>query len=125
MRISGSSIQSVASNGLQSRDENRLQEQPVERARDNITETRQNQAQPQQSDVQISEAARQASSIQQVVPTSKSAASQPSYQYYRPVEPSTLSSSNQRALQAYSNTQQISREAQGSGEFLGGIDLFV
>ena len=128
MRISGSAIQSAVSNGLQGRDENRLIEQPVDRARD-ASQGNQRPAQapssPPQSDVQISEAARKASALQQVVPASRPEAAQTGYQYYRPVEQSTLPSPNQRALQAYTNTQQISREAQGSGEFLGGIDLFV
>lgn len=120
MRISGD-IQSYVSNGLQGREESRLQQQAFERAR----QQEQRAPSAQQEEVQISEAARQASVAQQIVPTNRSEATQSNYQYYRPVEQGELPSSKQRALQAYTNTQQISREAQGSGEFLGGIDLFV
>lgn len=121
MRVSGSAIQSVIANGVQGRDDNRLQQQAAEpvRARNDKP------ASPQQDDVQISEAARQAASYQQILPTNRSESSQSSYQYYPSVEQSSLPSSNQRALQAYTNTQQISRESEGSGEFLGSIDLFV
>lgn len=121
MRVSGSAIQSSITNGVQGRDDNRLQQQAVERARDQS----QKPAQPQQDEVQISEAARQAVSNQQIASVNRSEAGQPRYQYYQSIEQSTLPSSNQRALQAYTTTQQISREAQGSGEFLGSIDLFV
>lgn len=120
MRVGGSSIQSLVSNGLQGRDENRLQQEAL-RAR----EKEQRSPQPPQPDVQISDAARQAAAYQQVVPTTRAESSQASYQYYRPVEQNSLPASNQRALQAYTSTQQISRETQGSGEFLGSVDLFV
>jgi len=121
MRVSGSALQSVIANGVQGRDDNRLQQQTVDPAR-----TRNDKPAPsQQDDVQISEAARQAASNQQIVSTNRSESSQSSYQYYQPVEQSSLPSANQRALQAYTNTQQISRETEGSGEFLGSIDLFV
>lgn len=120
MRVGGSAIQTLVSNGLQGRDENRLQQQPLELARE-----KEQQPQPQQSDVQISEAARQAASFQQVAPVNRSEAGQSGYQYYRPAEQRELPAANQRALQAYAATQQSSREFQGSGEFLGGVDLFV
>jgi hypothetical protein len=122
MRISGSPLQTLVSNSLLGRDDNRLREQPAERAR-NRDQQRQQSA--QQADLQISEAARQAASGQQITPVNRTQASQSSYQYYPSVTQEGLPSSNQRALQAYNNTQQISRESEGSGEFLGGIDVFV
>ncbi len=120
MRVS-SGIQSYASNGLQGRDDSRLQQQPVEQAR----ERNQKPPSAQPEEVQISEAARQAANAQQIVPANRSESGQASYQYYQPVDQTDLPSSRQRALQAYTTTQQISRESQGSGEFLGSIDLFV
>ena len=120
MRVSGG-IQSYVSTALPGREDTRLQEQSLERVR----EREQKAPSAQQDEVQISEAARQAATAQQIVPTNRSEASQANYQYYRSQEQGELPSSKQRALQAYTNTQQISREAQGSGEFLGSIDLFV
>ncbi|MBA53383.1 MAG: hypothetical protein CMK89_02920 [Pseudomonadales bacterium] len=125
MRISGD-IQSYVSNGLQGREDTRLQQQSFqEQALERARQQEQRAPSAQQEEVQISEAARQASAAQQIVPTNRSEATQSNYQYYRPVEQDELPSSKQRALQAYTTTQQISREAQGSGEFLGSIDLFV
>ena len=124
MRISGD-IQSYVSNGLQGREDTRLQQQTLEQTLERARQQEQRAPSAQQEEVQISEAARQASAAQQIVPTNRSESTQANYQYYRPVEQGELPSSKQRALQAYTNTQQISREAQGSGEFLGSIDLFV
>ncbi len=74
---------------------------------------------------QISEAARQAASQQQVVPVNAGERSQSTYQYYPSERKENLTSLQQRALQAYDTNQQMSREDQASGEFLGGLDVFA
>lgn len=122
MRVSGGGLQSYVSNGLSGREDPRLQQSSLDRARQQEAAP---QKPPQPEEVQISDAARQAAATRQIVPTNRTESSQANYQYYRPLEQADLPSSKQRALQAYTNTQQISREAQGSGEFLGSIDLFV
>lgn len=125
MRVSGG-LQSYVSNGLQGREDTRLQEQSFrEQALERARQQEQRAPSAQQEEIQISEAARQAATAQQIVPTNRSESTQSNYQYYRPLEQGDLPASKQRALQAYTNTQQISREAQGSGEFLGSVDLFV
>lgn len=82
-------------------------------------------APPAQENVQISEAARQAASAGQALPINNSESSRPSYQYYRAAEQESLPNNSQKALQAYTLNRHIGAESQGTGEYLGGIDLFV
>lgn len=123
MQINSGVTTILTNTSLPSRDSNRLDEQPAERAR------RQNQerqpAQGQNSTVEISDAARQAASQQQVAPPTRSESNQNTYQYYPSDRNDNLTTSQQRALQAYGSNQQLGREAEASGEFLGGVDIFV
>lgn len=47
------------------------------------------------------------------------------HRYYAMPAQDNLPSRQQAAMQAYTSTQQMSRESQGSGEYLGSIDLFA
>lgn len=73
----------------------------------------------------ISDAARQSLAQQEVIPVNRGESSRPSYQYDPFQEASGLSASQQKALQAYSSNQQFNRELEGSGEYLGGVDIIV
>jgi len=75
-------------------------------------------------DVQISDAARRAAQQREVVATERSDKSYRGYQVYPFPENVDLSLSQQRAMQAYASNQQMSR-TDGSGEFLGSIDIFA
>ena len=47
------------------------------------------------------------------------------YQVYSPVQVNDLASSKQQALIRYQDTQSMARNDQGSGEYLGGVDIYV
>ena len=121
MQISGNVSSYIGNSPLQGRDPNRPDE-ALERAR----KQKQDQPPSQEQSVNISDAARQAAQQQQVIPSNASQANQNDYQYYPTDQREGLTSSQRRALQAYDSNQQLSREADATGEFLsGGIDLFV
>lgn len=126
MQINGNPLQSLYDNSVTGRDKR------SDRPFSDAPKKPNDQAAYDQQDVEISDAARQAAANQQVVPVNRSESNQSNYsqndshQYYPSSASSEgLSSGQQRALQAYSATQQISRESEGSGEFLGGVDVFV
>ncbi|MAR91112.1 MAG: hypothetical protein CML06_09575 [Pseudomonadales bacterium] len=121
MKISTAIPQTPLRTGANNRDDVRLPA-PQESGRER---SQAGGGQPPAAEVAISEAARQAASGQQVVAANRGESVEDRYQYYRNTEARELPSFSQRALQAYSSTQQAAREAQGSGEYLSSIDLFV
>lgn len=122
MRI-GSPIQAYVNGSVQSQDSAR---------QDALRQAGREQEKARQSaasftidqDVQISDAARRAAQQREVVATERSDKSYRGYQVYPFPENVDLSLSQQRALQAYASNQQMSR-TDGSGEFLGSIDIFA
>lgn len=121
MRI-GAPIQAYVKGSVQSQDSVRVDalhqaEREQEKARQTTSFTI-DQA------VQLSDAARRVAQQREVVATERSDKSYRGYQVYPFPENVALSLSQQRALQAYTNNQQMSR-TDGSGEFLGSIDIFA
>ena len=119
-----SSANNYLTTTLPNRDQGQSEPQVVSRARGIPLIEQPHGSEPGVSS-QISEAARQAANQQQVVPVNAVERSQSTYQYYPSERKEKLTSLQQRALQAYDTSQQMSREDQVSGEFLGGLDVFA
>lgn len=131
MQIVNNQLNTLISNSGASRETGRSREQDDVRGQTDIRSrnaqsTQQSNNSGGTDEVFISDAARQSLEQQEVLPANRGEPAQSSYQYYPfPEEQEGLSTSQQKALQAYSSNQQISRETEGSGEFLGTVDTFV
>lgn len=123
MRVSASPIQTYLNGSAQSQDLLR-QEQIQQTAREqDKARQRERQATLDQT-VQISDAARRVAQQREVVPTDKTDKAQRAYQYYPFPDNSGLSAPQQKALQTYSNNQNLSRTV-SNGDFLGSVDVFA
>jgi hypothetical protein len=123
MRVSASPIQTYINGSAQSQDLLR-QEQIQQTAREQDKARQREQQATLDQTVQISDAARRVAQQREVVPTDKSAKSQRAYQYYPFPDNSGLSAPQQKALQTYSNNQNLSR-TDTNGDFLGSVDVFA
>ena len=120
MKINSGPIQTYARTGLRDAESQRVASQPLERVQ------RPNSEAPVETTTETSPANPQVVEQAPVVAQVTSTAVQPRHQVYSiPSSNSHLPASRQSAMQAYTSTQQMSREVFGSGEFLGSIDLFV
>lgn len=122
MRV-GSPIQAYVNGSIQSQDPLR-QEQIRQTAREQEQARQREPAFTVDPDVQISDAARRVAQQREVVATEKSDKSTRNYQVYPFPENVGLSTPQQRALQAYSTNQNLGR-TDGSGDFLGSVDVFA
>ncbi len=124
MRIGASPIQTYANGSVQSQE--RLRQEQSQQAV--LDQDKARQKDPQQTrvdqDVQISDAARRVAEQREVVATDKPVRPQRQYQYYPFPNTSSLSTSQQKALQTYSSNQSLSR-VDNSGDFLGSVDVFA
>lgn len=123
MRVGASPIQSYINGSVQSQDRLR-QEQLQQTAREQEKARQQQQPSTIEQDVEISDAARRVAQQREVVASEKPANAQRNYQYYPFPNNSSLSASQQKALQTYSNNQDLSR-TDNSGDFLGSVDVFA
>lgn len=123
MQINSSTNNYLATT-LPSRDQDHLEQQSLGRAGKKPVPEQPPRFEPGVSS-DISEAARQAANQQQVIAVNASERNQSTYQYYPSERKENLTSVQQKALQAYDTNQQMSREDQVSGEFLGGLDVFA
>ncbi len=123
MRVSASPIQTYINSSSQSQDLLR-QEQIQQSAREQEKARQREQQATLDQTVQISDAARRVAQQREVIPTDQAAKTQRSYQYYPFPDNSGLSSQQQKALQTYSNNQNLSR-SDSNGDFLGSVDVFA
>ncbi|MGB3620106.1 hypothetical protein FT643_11475 [Ketobacter sp. MCCC 1A13808] len=123
MKISSGPIQTYARTGLRESDNQRTAAQQLERVR-RPPGPQQNNA-PIEPTTETSQANRQVIEQAPVVAINQNQASQHLHRIYPASTGEHLPPSRQTAMHTYTTTQQMSREAQGSGEFLGTIDLFV
>ena len=123
MRVGASPIQTYLNGSVQSQE--RLRQEQIQQAAREQEKARQTEQQAaQEQTVEISDAARRVAQQREVVPADKSAKSQRNYQYYPFPDNTSLSASQQKALQTYSNNQSLSR-TDSSGDFLGSVDVFA
>lgn len=124
MRVGASPIQTYINGSAQSQD--LLRQEPIQQSAREQEKARQREEKQATLDqtVQISDAARRVAQQREVVPTDKSAKTQRAYQYYPFPDNSGLSAPQQKALQTYSNNQNLSR-TDTNGDFLGSVDVFA
>lgn len=123
MRINASPIQTYINGSNPGQDVQRQEQiQQAARAQEKARE-RERQASVGES-AEVSDAARRASQQREVVATDRPAKSQRQPQYYPFPDQSGLSASQQKALQTYSNNQNLSR-SDTNGDFLGSVDVFA
>ena len=123
MRVNASPIQTYISGSTQSQELLR-QEQIQQAAREQDKARQREQQATLDQSVHISDAARRVSQQREVVPTDQPAKTQRGYQYYPFPDNSSLSAQQPKALQTYSNNQNLSR-SDSNGDFLGSVDVFA
>lgn len=123
MRINASPIQTYINGTVQSQDPLR-QEQIQQTAREQDKARQREQQVAVDRAVEISDAARRVAQQREVVPTDRAAKAERGPQYYPFPDNSGLPASQQKALQTYSNNQNLSR-TDSNGDFLGSVDVFA